>query len=248
MSRHQTRVTPPDPYFRYDGVTMRIFIPTLFSIGLAALSIGLAAGGIAVAPSSAILENDQVKVVRALEKVHVKGSFHEHKTNRVMIYLQAGKQRFEFQDGRKPAVFEYKAGEVKWSPPEGMHSPEVISDEPFNIVEVELKKPGTGKKITTRLDPVKIDPKHYKVELENDQVRVIRAHMGPHESVPMHEHSLNRVSVFLTDQNILGTTPDGKTQTAVHKAGDVIWGTPITHKEQNLNDVPFEIIVVEIKD
>ena len=78
--------------------------------------------------------------------------------NRVMVYLQAGSQRVEYQDGRKPAVVEYKAGEVKWSPPEVMHSPEVISDQPFNTVEVELKKPGIGKQITNKLDPVKIDP------------------------------------------------------------------------------------------
>ena len=211
------------------------------------LSIFLAVA-IAVTPSATLFENDQVKVVRALEKPHVKGNFHEHKTNRVMVYLQPGRQRFEYQDGRKPAVFEYHAGEVKWSPSEGMHSPESLGDDPFNIIEVELKKPGTGKKIVSKLDPVKIDPKHYKVEFENDQVRVIRAHMGPHESVPMHEHTLNRVTVFLTDQNILSTGRDGQTQTSVHKAGDAIWSTPTIHKEQNLNDAPFEVLAVEMKD
>ena len=118
----------------------------------------LLAATIAVEPSATVFENDSVKVVRALEKPHVKSKFHEHTTNRVMVYLQSGKQRFEYQDGRKPAVFEYKAGQVLFSKPEGMHSPEVISDEPFNIIEVELKKPGTGKKIVTPLDPPKIDP------------------------------------------------------------------------------------------
>ena len=179
-------------------------------------------------PSAPILDNDQVKVVRALEKPHVKGKFHEHKINRVMIYLQAGSQRFEYQDGRKPAVFEYKAGEVKWSPAEGMHAPEALGDLPFNIIEVELKKPGSDKTISTKLDPAKLDSKHVKVEFENDQVRVLRAHLGPHESLPMHEHTQNRVSVFLTDQNILSTGPDGKTQTTQHKAGEAIWGTPLS--------------------
>jgi beta-alanine degradation protein BauB len=220
---------------------------SLLSIGILGAGF-VAAAAIAVAPSATFFENDQVKVVMALEKTHVKGKAHEHKMNRVMIYLQPGRQRFEYQDGRKPAEFGYKAGEVKWSPPEGMHSPEVISNEPFNIVEVELKKPGTGKKITVPLDPVKIDPKHYKVELENDQVRVIRAHMGPHDSVPMHEHSLNRVTVFLTDQNIRSTGADGKVTVGQHKAGEAIWSPPITHKEENLNDQPFEVIAVEIKN
>ena len=97
---------------------------TIFCAPLLSIA-SFAAAPIPVAPSATIFENDQVKTVRALEKPHVKGKFHEHKLNRVMIYLQPGRQRFEYQDGRKPAEFEYKAGEVKWSPPEGMHSPEV---------------------------------------------------------------------------------------------------------------------------
>src|SRR3954451_22648766 len=91
-------------------------------------------GAIPVEPSAPLFENDQVNVVRALEKPHVKGKFHEHKTNRVMIYLQAGSQKFEYQDGRKPENFNWKAGQVKWSVAEGMPSPEVTPDEPFNII------------------------------------------------------------------------------------------------------------------
>src|ERR1700730_4174330 len=89
-------------------------------------------------PSATLFENDQVKVVRALEKAHVKGKAHEHKVNRVMVYLQSGRQRFEYQDGRQPETFDWKAGQVVWSPASGMHSPEVVSDDPFNIMEVEL--------------------------------------------------------------------------------------------------------------
>lgn len=200
-----------------------------------------------VQPGAPLFENDQVKVVRALEKAHVKGKAHEHKVNRVMVYLQSGRQRFEYQDGRKPEVFDWTAGQVKWSPADGMHSPEVVSNEPFNIVEIELKKPGTGKPITASLDPVKVDPKHYKVEFENDQVRVLRVKIGAHETAPKHEHTLNRVTVYLTDQNFRVTTSDGKTESVQHKQGEAGWGTPITHKEENVSDKPFEAIVTEIK-
>jgi hypothetical protein len=33
----------------------------------------------------------------------------------------------------------------------------------------------------TAEDPVKVDPKHYKVEFENDRVRVVRIKYGPGE-------------------------------------------------------------------
>jgi quercetin dioxygenase-like cupin family protein len=202
---------------------------------------------ITVEPSATLFENDQVKVLRALEKPRLKAKFHEHKLNRVMIHLQAGRQRFEYQDGRQPEVFDWKAGEVKWSEADGMHSPEVISNDAFNIIEIELKKPGTGKAVTGRLDPVKTDPKHYKLEFENAQVRVFRVKIEAHGTAPMHQHSLNRITVFLTDQEFRITDSHGKVETMKHKAGDAVWGTPTTHTEENLTDDPFEVVAIEVK-
>jgi len=217
-------------------------------VTLGALVCCATLGAITVEPAGPVLENDQVKVVRALEKAHVKGKFHEHKMNRVMIYLQPGQQRFEYQDGRKPMLFNWKEGQVEWSPADGMHSPEVLTENPFNILEVELKKPGTGKAIASKLDPIKVDPKHYKVEFENNQVRVLRVKIEGHGVAPMHEHSLNRVTVFLTDQDFSTKDSTGKAATSKHKAGEAIWGTPITHTETNLSDRPFEVVAVELKD
>src|ERR1700761_8266590 len=135
-------------------------------VSAAAVALCALASAMPVEPSGTIFENDQVKVVRALEKAHVKSGFHEHKMNRVMIYLQSGRQRFTYQDGRQPAVFDWTAGEVKWSAPEGMHSPEVLSNDSFNIIEVELKTKGGGKDITSALDPLKKDPQFYKLEFD----------------------------------------------------------------------------------
>jgi len=40
----------------------------------------------------------------------------------------------------------------------------------------------------TAEDPVKVDPKHYKVEFENDGVRVLRVKYGAREKSVMHSH------------------------------------------------------------
>jgi len=186
-------------------------------------------------------------VVRALEKPHVKGAFHEHKPNRVMIYLQPGTQTFEYKDGRKPETFNWKAGQVVWSPAGGLHSPEVTSNEGFNIVEVELKTKG-GKAADVKRDPPKVDPKHYTVEFENDQVRVMRVKVGAHEKVAMHDHGLNRISVFLTDADVKSTSADGKVETAHHKAGEAAWSAgAFSHAEENQSDKGYEVVLVEIK-
>ncbi len=62
-------------------------------------------------------------------------------------------------------------------------------------------------------DPVKVDPKHNKVEFENAQVRVLRFNYRPHEKSPMHDHPAN-VVVFLTDAHVKFSYPDGKTRLA----------------------------------
>jgi hypothetical protein len=203
---------------------------------------------LAVEPSATLFENDQVKVVRALEKAHVKGSFHEHKLNRVMVYLQPGTQRFEYQDGRQPASFNWKAGQVVWSKSEGMHSPEVTTDDPFNIIELEIKNPaGTPKPFVIAHDALHLDARNYKLEFGNDQVRVLRLKLEPHRATPMIEHSLNSVVIFLTDQQVHTTDKAGKVNTATHKAGEAVWQTPATEKIENTGDAPLEMVLVELR-
>jgi hypothetical protein len=57
-----------------------------------------------------------------------------------------------------------------------------------------------------KADPVKVDPKHYKVDFENDKVRVLRITYGPGEKSMMHYHP-DGVAVYLTDGKTLMTTP-----------------------------------------
>jgi quercetin dioxygenase-like cupin family protein len=95
-------------------------------------------------------------------------------------------------------------------------------------------------------DPVQVDSKHYKVEFENEQVRVLRITYGPHEKSVMHEHP-NAVAVFLTDQNVKFTLPDGKAQTTPAKKGQAIWTPAGKHLPENLSDKPLELILVEMK-
>src|SRR3954447_11718899 len=138
------------------------------------------------AGAQTLVDNDQVRVLKVIDQPHVKTQPHEHKINRVMVYLNAGKQ--EFVSAGKTTPVQYKAGEVLWSPMSGTHVAEVVSAEPVGIVEVELKKAADPTKTPkTALDPLAVDRKHYHLEFENPQVRVVRVHLGPHESAPLHE-------------------------------------------------------------
>jgi quercetin dioxygenase-like cupin family protein len=95
-------------------------------------------------------------------------------------------------------------------------------------------------------DPAKVDPKHYKVLFENDQVRVLKIHYGPHEKSVMHSHP-NAVVTFLTDAHVKFTMPDGTSKETSGKAGDAMWTPAETHLSENLSDTPLEGILVELK-
>jgi len=95
-------------------------------------------------------------------------------------------------------------------------------------------------------DPVKVDANHYKVEFENDQVRVLRVKVAPGEKSIMHRHP-DAVAIFLADVNGKFTFPDGKTQEMTRKAGEVLWTPAVVHQPENIGTAPFEVILVELK-
>ena len=156
-----------------------------------------------------------------------------HATNRVLIYLDDGVMTRKEEGGQSTRI-EFRRGDVRWRPASGAYVAENISDHPIRILEIDLKGPPAGKAPVTPLDPATVDPRHYKVEFENEQVRVLRIHYGAHEKGEVHEHILNRVVVYLNDQ------PGAK-------ADDVRIAGAAKHAEENASGQPADRIAVELK-
>jgi len=96
-------------------------------------------------------------------------------------------------------------------------------------------------------DPVKVDANHYKVILENDQVRVLRIHYNPKEKSVMHEHPAS-VVVFLNNSKAKFTLPDGSTTTdGGGKAGQVRFTDAGKHLPEDIGATPIEAVLVELK-
>ena len=95
-------------------------------------------------------------------------------------------------------------------------------------------------------DPTVVDSTHYKVEFENDDVRVVRITYGAGEKSVMHVHPAN-VAIFLTNGSGQFTSPDGTTVDFDVKAGETLYGPGGTHLPENTGDAPLEIILVELK-
>ena len=92
-------------------------------------------------------------------------------------------------------------------------------------------------------DAVKVDPKHYKVEFENDQVRVLRITYGPGEKSVMHEHP-DAVAVFLVDTEGKFHLPDGTAQDFNNKKGSTMWTPAGKHLPENTGKQPLQLILV----
>ena len=93
------------------------------------------------------------------------------------------------------------------------------------------------------------DPEHYRLEFENEYVRVIRCRIPGHDKVKMHNHPFGSVIIFMTDQNLHQTLENGTTEEAHNKAGHVLWGngSQTQHMGVNVTDQLYEYIRVDIK-
>jgi quercetin dioxygenase-like cupin family protein len=95
-------------------------------------------------------------------------------------------------------------------------------------------------------DPVKVDPAHYKVISENDQVRVLHVHYGPHQKSVMHGHP-DGVIVFLSGGKVKFSYPDGKTEIIEMKPGEARYTPHTVHLPENESDQAMEAVLVELK-
>ena len=180
------------------------------------------------------VDTPQARAVVVTLQPHQRNPASDHPMNRVLVFLDPGQITLTSPAGKTQNLV-VKAGDVRWSPAGVGNVSENTTDHAIQIAEIEVKNaPPRPSMPVTKLDPTIVDSNHYKVELENDQVRVLRVRYGAHEGGPKHEHILNRVVVYVTDQ------ANGKAR-EVHVSG------AMTHSEENSLDQPVERIAVELK-
>ena len=208
---------------------MRLIVPLalLLTIGLAAQNRP------APATITPRLDTQQARVIVATLQPRTPSiASNGHATNRVLIYLDDGVMTRK--EGEQSARIEFRRGDVRWRPASGAYVAENISDHPIRILEIDLKGAPAGPAPVSKLDPVLVDGGHYKVEFENEQVRVLRVHYGPREKGQTHEHILNRVVLYLNDLTAA-------------QADEVRMAGAVTHTEENAADQPADRIAVELK-
>jgi hypothetical protein len=199
--------------------------------------------GIPYDPPTTPIDNAVARVELSAGVPDVVTKPHVHLTNRVMIYFQAGTNTIRYPDGRVSAEH-FRAGDVQWNDAMGTHTATITAAGPVDIVHVELKSPPAM--MPTSKNPA-LDPSQFKVELDNNQVRVLRLHLGKGEKTPTYDERLERLLVPLTEAQLKTSGSDGAVKAVHYRSGEVQWLTPGTQSDENTGNAPYEAIIVEFK-
>ena len=99
----------------------------------------------------------------------------------------------------------------------------------------------------TVLTSTEAAPNHYKIEFENDYVRIIRVTYSPSDTSKMHSHEPT-VGVTLTGGQGIFTGLDGNSDTRPKNfPGDVLSDDGTPHSVTSISEFDEELIFVEVK-
>jgi hypothetical protein len=115
-----------------------------------------------------------------------------------------------------------------------------------SLREIRIELKSAPKAAAMKLDAVRADPARYKIEFENERVRIVRLGFGPHEKGMMVEHP-PRVLVTLTDVAVRLVFADGRTDERGAPAGVAAWLEGETLLTENVNHQPLEVVLIEPK-
>jgi hypothetical protein len=189
---------------------------------------------------SPAFENERVRVLTPRYAPGEGRAMHEHPA-RVMVALTPVHIRQTLKDG---SVSEPKlaAGAVRFAAPVH-HALVNLGSGPLELVEVELLPRSRGKGAALVSHPAQ-DPAHLTVELDNEQVRVLRLRLGPHESSALLRQG-ERVTVALGDAHLRFDGPDGRSQERRLARGSAAFEAAAAHTVVNLGDQPVELVSIE---
>jgi quercetin dioxygenase-like cupin family protein len=188
------------------------------------------------------LNNARVRVLEVTGKAGQKAAMHKH-PGYVVYSIGGGSVKFVDAKGVAGEPTEMQPGSATWRDAE-THGSEVVSD--IHALLFELKDTGGphfGK--PDGADPINADPEHFKLLLDNAQVRVIEFTAPAGAKIPMHWHP-DYITYNFSGGRTTFSYLKGKPVVSDAKAGDVAW-----HKSENhaglIGEGGAHVLLVEIK-
>jgi quercetin dioxygenase-like cupin family protein len=103
------------------------------------------------------------------------------------------------------------------------------------------------------LDAMTAAPEHHTLLFENEHVRVLEAHVGPGETVPIHTHCWPAALYILGVSDFVRRDPDGTVLLDTRGSsqpppGSSVWNEPLApHTLENVGAHELRNITVELK-
>ena len=103
------------------------------------------------------------------------------------------------------------------------------------------------------LDALVAAPRHHRVLLENEQVRVLDTQIAPGETVPLHTHRWPAVHQVMSWSDFVRRDGQGAVQVDTRgkpamAAGTALWSGPLgPHTLENVGSAELHVVSVELK-
>ncbi len=182
-------------------------------------------GGAAVKPYQVFFENEYVRLVNVTLVPDEPASRYTPASLRTVA--------IDFNDRGRARYFE-------GTPPEQQSR----ANKPIRELSVELKS--APRVESTPLDAIRLQPWRFKVEFENDRVRIVRLRFEAHEKGIMVHHP-PRVLATITDVAVKLKFADGHADERGAPAGVAAWLEAETLQTENARDEPLEVVLIEPK-
>jgi quercetin dioxygenase-like cupin family protein len=193
---------------------------------------------------TSLFENEYVRVLRFDVAQGVKLPMHEGRKR--LIYSLSDYKIAWSEAGQPETVKSWKTGEVH-THDAVEHGLTNVGETPasflvFERSETELPEPAAAQPN----DAAEADAGHAGLLFEDENYRVVRVHLAPGESQPLHEGGW-RAIYSLTDYEI-GWQEGGNPELSKQwSAGQAHWHEPGPHRATNSGDTPAEWLVVTFK-
>ncbi len=163
----------------------------------------------------------------------------------VNVEIPAGEVPPPYTPAALPLVrIDLDSGKTRYVDGASIADLERASDKSVREIRVELKAAPAAAALS--LDAVRVDPARYRVDFENDRVRVVRLGFGPGEKGMMVAHP-PRVLATLTEVSVKLVFQDGRTDERGAPAGVAAWLEAETLQTENASNQPLEVVLVEPK-
>jgi quercetin dioxygenase-like cupin family protein len=103
---------------------------------------------------------------------------------------------------------------------------------------------GTVDRVTQT--PPTLDGSTAKIEFENEQIRVLRVTLRPHQKGGIHSHP-GRIGVTISANDLRVFSPDGTSKASVRREHEYFWSDSLTHQVENVSDAPMQNVEIEVK-